>query len=234
MLSKIKKKIADLINPGNTLYFPGCLTRFVLPKTEKKYKKILNNLNIDYITIPEFYCCGSPVLNAGYTKDFHKLRDRQIELFKKYDIKKIITNCPSCALSFNTKYGGSIKAYHISEIIAKHIKKLNKIHNNEQITYHDPCHLGRKSKVTRQPRIILEALGLKIEELPDSGENSSCCGAGGGLKTNNPKLSNKIAKTLLKNVKTKRLVTTCPLCYMQFKENSPKGLEAIEFADLFE
>lgn len=233
MLSELKKTIANIVDPGNTLYFSGCLTHFTLPYIENKYKKILNNLNIDYITIPKFYCCGSPVINAGYIEDFEKLKNKQIELFKSYGIKKIITNCPSCAYMFNSNFSNTVKAYHITQILAKNLSKINRIHNNKEITYHDPCHLGRKSQITEEPRIILETLGFKVIDFQNSKENTSCCGAGGGLKTNNPKLSNSIAKDLLKQVKTKQLVTTCPMCYKHFTENAPKNLKIIELSELF-
>ena len=232
MFSKIRQKITDILKPGSTLYFPGCITHFILPETEKKYRKILDNFGIEYITIKKQTCCGSPVLNTGYIKDFHKLRDKQIDILDKHKIKKIITNCPSCALMLKTKYKDTIKVYHITEILAKHINKINKTYKDKEITYHDPCNLGKKLAITKEPRMILKALDLKIKELNDSGEDTACCGAGGGLNSNHKHLSDAIAKSILKQVKTKKLVTTCPLCYLHFKKNAHEGLEIIELSQL--
>ena len=46
-------------------------------------------------------------------------------------------------------------------------------------------------------------------------------------------MSEKIAKQILKQVKTKKLVSPCPLCYRQFLDNAKEfGIEIIEFSDL--
>ncbi|MFP4112610.1 MAG: (Fe-S)-binding protein [Candidatus Woesearchaeota archaeon] len=222
--------IKELFSFGNTLYYPGCLTKFASPNIEDNYIRILNNISLDFIHVPEFYCCGKPVSNAGYKEDWQNLKDKNAELFKKYGIKKIITNCPSCFHEFG-KYEG-ITAIHATQAIAK---KLNKIKGNFQkgdITYKEPCHLGRKSGIYDPPREILRHLGFNIVELDNTREHSLCCGAGGGLKTNNPELSNKIAEKWFKTIKTKKVVTSCPLCYMQLKENAPSGIKVYELSEV--
>jgi len=226
----IFNKIKEIFTFGNILYYPGCLTRFAVPELEKKYKKILDRIGIDYIEIPEFYCCGSPVLNAGYDADFQNLIEKNRKVFKKYSIKKIITGCPSCHYIFKKFY--NIKVEHILKTISDNLDKIPTDYD-EEITYHDPCHLGRKSGMYEMPRQILEKMGFTLVEMKDNREHSLCCGAGGGLRTNAPKLSNKIAKIRLKQVKTKKLVTTCALCYRHLKDNA-KGIEVYELAQLIE
>jgi len=221
-------KLKDIFSFGNVLYYPGCLTKFAAPDLEKNYKQILDMMNIDYIEIPDFYCCGSPVIKAGYDADFQNLIDKNAEVFRKYSIKKIITGCPSCSVIFKKYY--DIRVEHIIITIAKNLDKIKARHEGD-ITYHDPCHLGRKGNIYNAPRKILTHLGFNLVEMKDNKENSMCCGAGGGLKSNAPKLSNKIAKLRLKQVKTKKLVTTCAMCYLHLKENA-KGIEVMELSQL--
>ncbi len=222
------KNLLEKLRFGNTLYYPGCLTHFVLPEIEANYKKILGNMGVDFIFLPEFNCCGSPVRHAGYKKDFESLKRKNSSLFKRHGITKIITNCPAC---YRILSDCGFNAEHITQTVWKNIKKAKARHKG-RITYHDPCHLGRHSNVYEEPRNILNYLGFTVVELPGCKERSFCCGAGGGLKSNYPDMSNDIAKKILSQVSTKKLVTPCPLCYSHFKENAPKGMEVLEFSEV--
>jgi len=223
--------ILDRFLSRNTLYYPGCLTKFVLKDIKQNYIKILTDLGIDFIQLKsDELCCGSPALNAGYKDDFENLMEKNQKLFNEHAVSKIITNCPACYYIFLNYY--NIKIEHITETIWKHIQKLElKDYQEESITYHDPCHLGRHSRIFNEPRLILEALNFKVVELMPNKLNSICCGAGAGLKTNAPKLSAKIAKNLLSRVKTRKLITTCPMCYAQLKDKD-ENIEVLELSQV--
>ncbi|MEM4230876.1 MAG: (Fe-S)-binding protein [Candidatus Pacearchaeota archaeon] len=226
----------------NNLYYPGCLTKFILPEKLANYREILNLLGVDFIMLKEEICCGSPILNAGYRKDFRDVALKNFELFKKKNIGKIITNCPACFKTFNQEYKKfipewNIPAEHFTLTIFNMLKKKSKLIKklaNEKIIYHDPCHLGRYNKIYEEPREVLRLLGYQVMELPLNRENSLCCGGGGGLKANNPELSNKIAKKIFEYVKgsgVSKIISTCPMCFSQFKENF-QGIEVLEFSDV--
>ena len=220
----------------NTLFYPGCLTKFVLKQEADNYKKILIKIGIDFIMLPDEFCCGSPALNAGYESDAIKLARKNIENFKKHDIKRIITNCPACYKNFlNYKEmlpDWDIEVEHITSIILGYLRKKNiKYRLNDRVTYHDPCHLGRHSKIYDEPREILERLGFEVIEMRNNRENALCCGGGAGLKTNNPELANKIAMKRIeqaKSININKIITTCPLCFAHLGENS--DIEIIEFS----
>ena len=163
---------------SNTLYFPGCLTKGILKEEFENYKKIFNKLGIDYILLSnDEVCCGLPVLNGGYKKDVRKLAEQNLELFKKYNVKKIITNCPSCYHTFKEIYprlirGWDIEVEHATISIFNALKKKNfKFSNKEIVSYQDPCHLGRYSGIYTEPRKVIEMLGGKIRELNHNRNN---------------------------------------------------------------
>jgi Fe-S oxidoreductase len=226
------KGLFDRISSGNTLYYPGCLTKFVLPRVDENYRKILKAMGISYILLKDKeFCCGSPVLNAGYKKDFDDLVRKNTETFRQFGVGRIVTNCPACFYMIKNHY--SVPVEHMTTLIWKNIRRFESGRfAGERITYHDPCHLGRHSGIYDEPRNILKHLGFEVVEFPQNRNLSLCCGGGGGLKTNCPSMSNDIAKSRFAELKTKKLITPCPMCYAQFKENAPKGVEVLEFSEV--
>ena len=70
-----------------------------------------------------------------------------------------------------------------------------------RVTYHDPCHLGRKQGVTEEPRAMLRRIpGLELVEMR---EGDWCCGGAGSYNLSNPDMSEKIlARKLNMNLVT--------------------------------
>ncbi|MFV1948887.1 MAG: (Fe-S)-binding protein [Anaerolineales bacterium] len=219
----------------NTLYYPGCVTHHALPDIAQRYESLLHQAGVDFIVLNgETLCCGSPVKRAGYADDFEELKCRNLEIFTRFSIRKIITNCPGCYHTLKHDYG--LDAYHITQVLAAgkvvEANPSREIVNEDLLTYHDPCHLGRWSEIYDEPRLLLREAGWVITELPGNHEFSLCCGAGGGMKSNFPDLANSIACQRLAQVENGRLCTTCPLCYAHFKENA-EDIEILEFSQAY-
>ena len=69
---------------GNTLYYPGCLTKFALKDIQDNYEEILRIEGIDFIKLSDKeLCCGSPVKNAGGKKLFKGLARKNLKVFKE-------------------------------------------------------------------------------------------------------------------------------------------------------
>lgn len=227
---------------GNILYYPGCMTKFVVKSLKENYEKVLRKISIDFIELRDLeICCGSPLLNAGYTKEFENIVKKNFSVFKEHSVKKIITSCPACYKTFKKEYpkfvNFDIKIQHITqtiwEVMEKKKLKLRKIWN-EKATYHDPCHLGRYSGIYEEPRKIIEALGFELIEMEFSKEKAFCCGGGGGVKSNYPELAEEIAKERINQAEktdAKILITTCPLCYLCLEEASKK-IQVFEVSEL--
>jgi len=246
--TEIMKKIEHIFFSGNTLYYPGCLTKYVMKDIKKNYEMLLEKMGINYIELGDLEnCCGSPAINAGYKEDFINLIKKNYEIFKMHSIKKIITNCPACFYTLNKLYPKyfpkwDIKAEYFTEVMLSAVKKgkikfkkeWRNCKNPTKITYHDPCHLGRYSNIYNSPRELLELAGYKIIEMKDTKENSMCCGAGGGVGSNNKKLSRKIGDERIKQAietKVSILSTTCPLCTKHLDFSSKKKIKVKEFSE---
>lgn len=208
---------------GKTLYFPGCVTKYKLKEIKENYLDILEELGYKVITLDNEFCCGLPALNNGYNEDFNRLRHENMKLFEKHGISNIITNCPACAYMFKENY--NIPTKHITELIPEQ----DVTEDRGEISYHDPCHLARKCDITEQPRKLIKSLGFKIIDNINQGKETSCCGTG-HIDSDKP-LCKKIAEQRLKDFKTKRIITTCPLCYKHLKENNDEK-EIIELSEI--
>ena len=225
------KQFADLVMKGNTLYYPGCLTKYGFPELKKKYIKLLQKLRIEFIEIDEIACCGSPSKNSGNVNLAKKLAIKNLKILNEYGVTQIITSCPACYNVFANDYpkllkkNWRIKVSHIVQVIADKIKSpgldeelLNREYIGAKMTYHDPCHLGRYSGIYEEPRKIIQSVG-KLREMKLARENSWCCGGGGGVRNNAKEISAKSAiqrVQMAEDTKADCLVTACPMCLAQF------------------
>lgn len=223
---------------ANTLYYPGCLTKVALKEQFENYKEIFNILGFDFILLSDSeFCCGLPVINAGYSVDAKILARKNFELFKEKKINKIITNCPSCYYTFKDVYPRFVKEWdieveHATVAILKALKKKKiKKAKKEIVTYHDSCHLGRYAKIYEQPREVIELLGGELIEMKNNRENSLCCGAGAGVRANFPKLAKDIAKIRSKEIpkNAQKVISACGLCHSNIKTSSDKSEEFSSF-----
>ncbi len=228
---------------GNTLYYPGCLYRYILKEFNENYLKILDRMEIDYIYIDEFACCCLPLYNSGMKDKFVEYARKLVEILRSYEVTNVITSCPACAYCLKEIYPKffdiNLEVKHITQIIYEKIKsgKLSEFKDKFKgikATYHDPCHL-RLLKIFDEPREILKYLGFDLVEMELSREFSYCCGGGGGLRARHFDLSQNIAKERIKQaLKTnaKILVTSCPMCYLQLKKFGD-SIKVEEFSSLF-
>lgn len=219
---------------GKTLLYPGCILKHTAKNLLENYEKILSQIGVSYVKLDGVErCCGLPALGAGYADDFTAIVDSNMQVFKDQGISRVITVCPGCHVTFSNHYQG-LKVEHVTQVIAKNLGKVAPKTfegDPEEITYHDPCNLGRKSGIYNEPRAILHHLGYTVKELSENRENAMCCGACGGLCDNSPKIADKIAKMVLSKVKTRKLVTACPKCYLHFKKNAA-NVQVMDISEL--
>lgn len=231
---KVLKKILG----GNTLFYRGCMLSYVAKDLAENYRRILNFMKIDFIEMPVELCCGMPLLNAGFEKDF----EEQIEKFKKkleeFGITRIVCACPACYYSLRNNLSKDFEIKSIVELLNNLIEegklKVANIGKGKKVTYHDPCHLGRHSNIYEEPRKVIKVLGFELIEMKFTREEAMCCGGGGGVKSNFEELSNALAKERIKEARevgVKTLITACPLCYMNLSENS-EDIEVLELSEL--
>ena len=151
--------------------------------------KILNEAKIDYACLGnEETCTGDSARRIGNEYLFQTMAEQNKETFEQYNFKKIVTQCPHCFTTLKNDYaemGIELDVVHHSQYIDELIneKKIEpKPYLDEDITFHDPCYLGRHNGEYDAPRKVLQSV-LKegsIKEMEQSKSDSFCCGAGCG------------------------------------------------------
>ena len=150
--------------------------------------EVFNKAGVNYGTLGvEEVNAGDPALTTGEIGLLEELAIMNIENFKKYNVKTIVTTSPhdyNVIKNEYPKYGGRFEVLHYTQYIEKLIGegKLTFSGNvNKTVTFHDPCFLGRYNEVYDEPRKMLEAIpGVKLVEMPLSKVDAEFCGGGGG------------------------------------------------------
>ena len=229
---------------SNTLYFPGCVTYFKFNENFELYKKIFSKLRINFKIINKKICCGLPAFEAGYEVEARKLARRNFEIFKEEGIQEVITACPGCYKMFLQDYSEMLPDWDIEvknlwEIILDKLEnkpRLIKHKAMEMVTYHDSCYLSRYCGIYNAPRRILELIGYEIKEMPDSKENSMCCGGCGGLIRTNPKLADEIAKQRLlqaKRMGINKIIVSSLADYILLDKNAEEfDMKVLKFSEI--
>jgi Fe-S oxidoreductase len=128
---------------------------------------------------------------------------------------------------------------YISELIDQGRLELDKAYGRK-VTYHDPCYLGRHNDIYDEPRAVLKKVpDLELMEMPDSLENSLCCGGGGGriwMETLKGERFSDLRVEQAIGVGAEVLVTSCPYCITHFEESriALEDSEAVEIKDITE
>ena len=222
----------DLPEKGEILFFAGCSSSLLNPHLAQSVVTIFKILGIPlaYLGKKET-CCGSILKRIGAVTEFEKLKNKNTELFAQSGCKTIVTTCAGCYKTLKNDY--SVPVLHITEFLDNYRKThgLTLTPFSKQVTYHDPCHLGRHSGVYLQPRNLIKAIpGINFQEMQRTKEFSWCCGSGAGIKTYAPKLAVQIAEERLKEADSRLIISTCPYCESNLKD---AGASVIDLAELY-
>lgn len=172
------------------LLWIGCAGAFDdrYKKVVRAFVKILTYLDTDYAVLgKEETCTGDPARRAGNEMVYQMQALQNIETFKAYDIKKVITACPHCYNIFKNEYPDleadfeviSYVSFLVSMLRSGKLEIYNTVLHDKIITYHDPCYLGRANNIYDEPRTLLNTISPSLREMKRNRSYALCCGAGG-------------------------------------------------------
>ena len=115
------------------LFWVGCAGAFDdrYKKVARAFAKVLSHLNISYAVLgTEESCNGDPARRAGNEMLFQMQALTNIEILKRYEVKKILTICPHCYNTMKNEYpdlDGKFEVIHYTQFF-RHLIKEGKLH----------------------------------------------------------------------------------------------------------
>ena len=217
--------------------------------------QLLRSAGVDVgIAGKEESCCGGRAYELGYRGEAANYADDVLSRVKSSGARTLVTPCADCYSHFQYIYPRMdkelpVEVLHISQFVEKMLGS-GSLRFREKVplsvTYHDPCHLGRKGEpftghwkgdkldrpmslkrsgrkgIYDAPRSVMGAIpGLELTEMERIREYAWCCGAGGGVLEAFPDFAasttaERIAEALATGAEA--LVTSCPWCLRVFKD----------------
>jgi heterodisulfide reductase subunit D len=246
------EETGNFTDKGEYFYFVGCLPYFdVVFKyldvpaldSAKNILRILNKMGIEPVISNDECCCGHDAFWSGDEALFKKLAAQNIEAIKASGAKKVLFGCPEGYNMFKEVYPEyfdnlEFEIISITEFFAKELLKSDiefSPCSRNNVTYQDPCRLGRRSGIYEEPRQIINQIPeTSYAEMEHNRENAICCGTTAWMECSN----------CSKTMQTKRLkeadkagadtiITACPKCQIHLTCAASSSELEIEIVDLY-
>ncbi len=238
---------------GRVLYFTGCATELFNENVGKAVVTVLSSLGFEVIVPADQVCCGAPVFLAGFVQESAPNIRTNLRVLDRESFDAIVVDCATCGAALKKEIPRVVeelghdpsaalrvagKVRDVSQIVAERIGTLPSARRRGSritVTYHDPCHLARGMRVTKEPRTILDSLpNVRLVEMSDAG---ACCGGAGSYQFENVDLSHRITSRKIEIVEetgASVVATGCPGCQLTLACNlePSRGIEVIHTVQL--
>ncbi len=242
-------KTIDEARDAEVLFWVGCGGALIErnQKVVRATAQLLELAGVSFAILGrEEKCTGDPARRIGNEFLFKMLAEENTERLNNYGVKKIVTSCPHCFNTFRNEYpqfGGHFEVYHHSEFLAGLVAEGRlqpQTLSDREVTFHDPCYLGRQNGVFDAPRELVQiSTRSPLREMKQNRAESFCCGGGGGMsfieEPKDKRVNQERARQILEtgaNV----VAVGCPFCLTMLEDgvNARKGDRDVRVMDISE
>ncbi len=190
--------------------------------------ELLGRAGVPFGVLPEESCCGHHSRRQGEEMQFQVLARENMERLRDAGVRRILTPCPHCQLTFRFEYpdlepGFGVEVVHHSRFLLQLVEEgrltlRRDAFAGSRATYHDPCYLGRYQGEYDAPRRLVRQAGVELVEMEKNRARSTCCGggaAGFALRVDvKPRRIDQLRAEHVRSTGAPLLVTACPECHM--------------------
>ena len=206
------------------------------PEYLEAITKIFDHAGVSWTLSTDCFEATNAGIQIGNKDIGRVLVQRIYDAAVKLKVKNVIS--PECGHAFTAvRWEGPnligkpypFRVFHIIEVLDElrasgRIKTEGK--EDDRLSMHDPCNLARKSGVIQQQRNLMDLVADNFVDLKEHGRYQWCCGAGGGVSSNERAAELKMTafkrkKAQIEEIAPERMVTMCATCRTQLEE----GLE---------
>jgi len=221
--------VTDHIDPDHEyLFWVGCAGAFDdrAKKTTRAVAELIYMAAVGFAVLGTAETCtGDPARRAGNEFLFQMMAQAAVDTindaFGERTKRKIVVTCAHCFNTLTNEYpalGGHYEVVHHTQLLNRLVRDRRLVTVapvGRDVTYHDPCYLGRHNKVYSPPRELIEASGATLKEMPRNSARSFCCGAGGARMWMEEKVGKRINLERTDealDTGADKIVTGCPFC----------------------
>lgn len=200
---------------GRVIVMQGCAQKVLRPQINDATVRVLTQLGFEVILTAKEGCCGSLTQHMGREEEALKSARHNIDIWlgeaDRAGLDAIIINTSGCGTTVkdyghmfreDPQYAGRAErvaglAKDIHEFLGDVDIGPMAVMPGLTVAYHSACSMQHGQRIRREPRVLLEAAGFVVKDVP---EGHLCCGSAGTYNILQPKIARALLDRKIGNI----------------------------------